>query len=86
MIIEYFDNNESQTPQNTPSAKKATEFSLKNIDFSKYLESRDDYSSANNKMSHHTRHELTFCSNTLIGNGKFEVGCTTDDNKQKVIF
>ncbi len=78
------------TPQNTPSAKKqGNDFSLKNIDFSKFLDSRNDY---NNNISYatsdfkHEQHELSFCEPTYLGNSKKEVGVTKSADNPKVVL
>ena len=78
--LEYFKNNDMPTPQNTPSAKKAAEFSLKNVDFSKFLDNQDNFDS--NKL----RHEKEFCEPLLLGNTKLDIGYTENIENPKVII
>ncbi len=66
------------TPQNTPSAKKAAEFSLKNIDFTNFLENR------NNFDTNIIRHEREFCDPLFLGNTNQEFGYTKDADTPKV--
>jgi hypothetical protein len=79
------------TPQNTPSSKKqGNDFSLKNIDFSKFLDSRNDYNNNSNSYAtndfKHEQHELSFCEPTYLGNTKKEVGVTKYGDNPKVII
>lgn len=75
--LEYFQNNEMATPQNTPSAKKASEFSLKNVDFSKFLDNQDNFDKQ--------KHEKEFCEPLLLGNTKLEIGYTKNFENPRVI-
>lgn len=79
--LEYFNNkNDSTTPQNTPSAKQNQNFTLKNIDFDKYIPKNEYDSYASNDL----RQNFKFCSSTYIGNGSSESGCTTSESDKKV--
>ncbi len=82
--LEYFDNNESATPSNTPSAKKAAGFSLKTVDFSKFLENiNDDKNDFDNFVSNDFRQtrNLNFCENTYVGTGRYDLGCSINTPK-----
>ena len=76
--LEYFQNNDMATPQNTPSAKKAAEFSLKNIDFTKFLENQ------NNFEANIVHHEREFCEPLFLGNTKQDIGYTSSSDTPKV--
>jgi hypothetical protein len=66
------------TPQNTPSAKKAADFSLKNVDFSKFLDNQ------NNFESNPIRQEREYCDPLYIGNSAQEIGYSQNSNSPKV--
>jgi hypothetical protein len=66
------------TPSNTPSTKQTKTFSLKGVDFGKFLNvqnNRDDYASNN------INDDLTFCEITYIGNTKGDFGVSLNGNK-----
>jgi|LauGreDrversion4_2_1035121.scaffolds.fasta_scaffold2299254_2 hypothetical protein len=66
------------TPQNTPSAKKTADFSLKNVDFSKFLDNQ------NNFESNPIRHEREYCDPIFIGNSAQDIGYSENSNCPKV--
>jgi hypothetical protein len=77
--LEYFDNKDSTTPSNTPSAKKnSTDFSLKSVDFDKFLNVQNNYDSY---ASSNLKSDLTFCEETYIGNTKDDFGITQNGKK-----
>jgi hypothetical protein len=80
MCLEYFQNNDSATPSNTPSGKKAADVTLTTVNFDKFLNMQNGYESY---TSNNFKMDLTFCETTCIGNAKCEVGIS--QNGQKMI-
>ena len=76
--IEYFENNDSATPSNTPSAKKAHEINLKQIDFNKFL---NNYNEDNINI----RNEKVYCDITYLGDSLQDVG-RNNKNIIKVLY
>jgi hypothetical protein len=76
--LEYFDGKDSTTPSNTPSAKQANEFTLKTVDFDKFINVQNNY---DNYASNNFKDDLTFCDTTYIGNSKGELGASVNGKK-----
>lgn len=72
---EYFDNHDSATPSNTPSAKMSQGISLKNVDFSRLFQKEQGKDDISTDIDPH----LNYCKEVYLGASKNPVGIANEN-------